>query len=118
LAVGAAVVALAVAAGAFGAHALWDRLDPHQLALWETAARYLVIAGFGLIGNGLAAMRAPTRRWRPAGVMLLAGGLIFSVTVGALALGAPSWLGAVTPLGGVLLIGGFLALAWAALRPE
>jgi uncharacterized membrane protein YgdD (TMEM256/DUF423 family) len=114
--VGAVVLAVAVGGGAFGAHGLKARLDAHHLALWETAVRYLVIAGMGLLATGLAAAVQAGRAWSVPGWMLLAGGLVFSGTVAALALGAPRWLGAVTPLGGVLLIAGFLALAVVWLR--
>jgi len=109
--VGAIVMAVAVAGGAFGAHALKARLDAHHLALWETAVRYLVVAGVGLLATGLAAALHAGRAWGVPGWMLLAGGLVFSGTVAALALGGPRWLGTVTPIGGVLLIAGFLALA-------
>lgn len=115
LAAGAILVALAVAGGAFGAHALAERLAPRALAQWETAARYLVVAGFGVLATGLAALQAPLRRWTTPGVMLLSGGVVFAGAVGALALGAPRWLGAVAPLGGLLLIAGFLAVARVAL---
>ena len=43
---------------------------------------------------------------------LVAGGAVFAVTLYAMALGAPRWLGAVTPIGGALLIGGWLWLGW------
>lgn len=111
-AAGAFACALAVIAGAFGAHALRGRLDTGDLALWETAARYLMYGGFGMLAAGAG-------RWRhggPAAVMLGAGAAVFSGTVFALALGSPRWLGAVTPLGGLLLIAGFLTLAVGALR--
>jgi uncharacterized membrane protein YgdD (TMEM256/DUF423 family) len=113
---GSVMLAVAVAAGAAGAHALRTRLDPWSLDLWETAVRYLVIGGLGLLAAGLGGERGSARAWWAAGGMLAAGTLIFSGTVGAIALGAPRWLGAVTPIGGVLLIVGFLAMAWAALR--
>ena len=124
IATGALCCALAVVGGAFGAHALSGRLDPHARELWETAARYLVYGGFGQIAAGLlagsqggrAAARRPGRGADLAGGSLLAGAAIFSGTLGGLALGAPRWLGAVTPLGGLLLIAGFALLAWAAPR--
>ena len=43
------LAAVAVAAGAFGAHGLAERLEPRALGLWETAARYLMYAAFGLL---------------------------------------------------------------------
>lgn len=116
IAVGAVLAALAVTAGAFGAHGLADRLEAGELELWETAARYLMYAALGLLAVGLAAGRVAAAPAGFAGWSLLAGGLLFSGTVAALALGGPRWLGAVTPLGGLLLIVGFLAFAWSALR--
>jgi uncharacterized membrane protein YgdD (TMEM256/DUF423 family) len=106
---------LAVAAVAFGAHGLAARLHARSLELWETAARYLIYGAFGLLAVGLAGDRLG-RGAGVAGWCLAAGAVVFSGTVFALALGAPRWLGAVTPLGGALPILGFLALAWSALR--
>jgi uncharacterized membrane protein YgdD (TMEM256/DUF423 family) len=113
---GALCAALAVVAGAFGAHALAARLDPHALALWETAARCLLYGGLALALVGLLGRQGARQGVAGAGWCLLLGSAIFSGTVGALALGAPRWLGAVTPFGGLLLIVGFLWFAWAALR--
>ena len=48
----------------------------------------------------------------------LGGSLVFSGTVYALALGAPSWLGAVTPIGGTALLVGWVLFALRALRAE
>src|SRR5437588_2449737 len=113
ISIGAFAAALAVIAGAFGAHALADRLDAHHLTLWETAARYLMYGAFSLILLGLAA-RAAFRGnagntvgmggYGAAGLCLALGTLIFSGTVASLALGGPRWLGAITPLGGLLMI--------------
>lgn len=116
LAGGALWCALAVAAGAFGAHALADRLDVRSLALWETAARYLMYGGLGAALVGMAGVQWPRDGLVYAGISLLAGALVFSGTVGAIALGAPRWLGAVTPIGGLLMIAGFLVFAWTAVR--
>ena len=114
--IGPALCALAVLAGAFGAHGLKARLAPESLALWETAARYLIYAGFGLTLLGIAARQWPRSGFDWAAGSLLVGAAIFSGTVAALALGGPRWLGAVAPLGGLLLILGFVLFAWTALR--
>lgn len=116
LAMGPLLCAVAVLAGAFGAHALKTRLDPGALVLWETASRYLMYGGLGITLVGLFALMGGHRGLFWAGWLLVAGALVFSGTVGALALGAPRWLGAVTPIGGLLLITGFLAFAWFACR--
>ena len=113
--VGASVCALAVLAGAFGAHGLKARLDPGALELWETAARYFMYSGFGLIAVGLAG-QALGKPLTAAGGSLLIGSLVFSGTVAILALGGPRWLGAITPIGGLLMIVGFVLLALAAFR--
>ena len=113
---GALLGAVSVMAGAFGAHGLASRLDARSLELWETAARYLIYGAFALILVGLLGRQGAVRGVAGAGWCLLLGSLVFSGTVGALALGGPRWLGAVTPLGGTLLIAGFLLFAWAALK--
>ena len=114
--VGPGLCALSVIAGAFGAHGLKARLTPDALALWETAARYLIYAGLGLTLLGLLARQAPRSGFDWAAGGLLIGAAVFSGTVAALALGGPRWLGAVTPLGGLLLVAGFALFAWTAFR--
>lgn len=113
---GAATCAVAVAAGAFGAHALRDRLAADSLLLWETATRYLMYSGLGLLVMGAAQLQMPRPGFFLSEVALLLGGVLFSATLCALALGAPHWLGAVTPFGGVGMIAGFLLFAWSAAR--
>lgn len=115
IAIGAVLAAASVAAGAFGAHGLADRLDPRSLELWETAARYLMYAALGMVATGTLERVWAQRLLVAAGWCLLAGAVVFSGTVFALAIGAPRVLGAITPIGGLLLIAGFLLLAWAAL---
>jgi uncharacterized membrane protein YgdD (TMEM256/DUF423 family) len=119
LATGSLVWALGVVAGAFGAHALAARLDQHALALWETATRYAIYGGLMLCVIGLTARDFGARGlMRGAPWLLLVGVGIFSGTVGALALGAPRWFGAVTPLGGVAMIVGALLFAYRAFQPR
>jgi uncharacterized membrane protein YgdD (TMEM256/DUF423 family) len=115
IAIGAVLAAASVGAGAFGAHGLADRLDPRSLEVWETAARYLMYAAFGMIATGTLERLWAQRLLVAAGWTLLAGAVVFSGSLFALAVGAPRGLGAVTPIGGLLLIAGFLFLAWAAL---
>lgn len=111
--------ALAVISGAFGAHGLEARLDARGLQLWETASRYLMYGSLALVLVGLYGQPGAqhgSNRVDSAGWCLLVGTLIFSGTVGALALGGPRVLGAVTPIGGTLMIVGFLLFAWATVR--
>ena len=114
--VGAGLVALAVVAGAFGAHALAGRLTPERLATWETAARYHMYGSFSVVLASLAGARWPSSLAANAGWVLVAGTVVFGGTVYLLALGGPRWLGAVTPLGGLGLIVGWLLLGLAVWR--
>jgi uncharacterized membrane protein YgdD (TMEM256/DUF423 family) len=116
--VGAVLAALAVAAGAFGAHALAARLSPDRLATWETAARYHMYGALSVVLVALALSRFPTSLLSTAGWVLVAGTLIFGGTVYALALGGPRWLGAITPLGGLALIAGWLLVVVAVWKAE
>jgi uncharacterized membrane protein YgdD (TMEM256/DUF423 family) len=113
---GSILLAVAVTSGALGAHLLRARLDAPSLSLWETAVRYLIVGGVGLLAVGLAAEGRPRAGWTATGTCLALGAAVFSGTVAALALGGPRWLGAVTPLGGVLMIAGFVLAAVTALR--
>jgi uncharacterized membrane protein YgdD (TMEM256/DUF423 family) len=116
IAVGALLCAVSVTAGAFGAHGLKSRLDADALALWETAARYLMYGGLGIVAVVLASRPAGGRLYGWSAGSLLVGAIVFCGTVAILALGGPRWLGAITPIGGLLLIVGFVLLALAALR--
>lgn len=116
VAAGAISGALAVAAGAFGAHALRERLPADLLAVWQTGAQYHLAHALALVGTGLVAGRAPGPAATAAGWLFLGGTLLFSGSLYALALSGVRVLGAVTPLGGVAFLAGWGALTWAALR--
>lgn len=107
---------LAVAAGAFGAHALKARLTPDLLAIFETGARYQLIHALALGLVAWAASRWPVTAPVVAGWALVAGTVLFSGSLYVLALTGQRWLGAITPLGGVAFLVGWGALAWAAWR--
>ncbi len=114
LLMGAISGAVAVAAGAFGAHALKARLAADLLAIWQTGAQYQLAHALALLAAGLLAGRAPGAASASAGWLFLAGTVLFSGSLYALALSGVRALGAVTPLGGVAFLGGWAALAWAA----
>lgn len=111
---GALFLGLGVALGAFGAHGLKELVSEARLATFETAVRYQVYHGLGLLSltalaprGGLAALAAP---------FLIAGTVVFSGSLYALVAGAPAWFGAVAPVGGALLILGWALVAWRLLR--
>ena len=80
-----------------------------MLAVWQTAVQYHAWHALGLLAIGLS---APSDWSRAAGWLLVAGIVLFSGSLYALALGAPRALGAVTPIGGLMLILGWLAFAF------
>jgi uncharacterized membrane protein YgdD (TMEM256/DUF423 family) len=102
------LAATAVALGAFGAHGLKARLSAEMLAVWHTAVQYHAWHALGLLAIGLSRDTAWTRG---AGFFLIAGIVLFSGSLYALALGAPRAVRAVTPVGGAALILGWLAFA-------
>lgn len=111
---GAVCAAIGVALGAFGAHSLRNTLTPAELSLWDTATRYWQLGGLALVLFGL--FRERREGSGLPGWLLLAGMLLFSVSLYALALGGPRALGAITPFGGLSLMAGFLSFAWQARR--
>lgn len=113
-AIGALVAGLAVAAGAFGAHALRDHLAPERLAQYELAVRYQLYHALALLAVGWAAYRWPGAAVNAAGWLFIVGIVIFCGTVYALSFGSPRWFGAITPIGGLSLIGAWILLGWAA----
>jgi uncharacterized membrane protein YgdD (TMEM256/DUF423 family) len=118
LATGAGLAALAVAAGAFGAHGLEGRIDSDLLATFDTAATYHMLHALGLLAVAWAVGRWPNAGFATAGWLLLAGVSVFSGSLYLLVLTGARWLGAVTPIGGLLLIAGWTVLAWRAFRPK
>lgn len=112
VAAGAALGCLGVILGAFGAHALKAQISGEALGWWQTGVQYQMWHGLAVVALGLSG-RPKTR---PAAWLFVAGCVIFSGTLYAMSLGAPRWLGAITPIGGLLLIVGWANLAWRALR--
>ena len=105
---------IAVAAGAFGAHALRARLAPELLVVFETAARYQMYHALALIAVAWAGARWPGPFPTWAGWCFALGTLLFSGSLYAMALSGARWLGAVTPFGGAAFLAGWLCLALAA----
>jgi uncharacterized membrane protein YgdD (TMEM256/DUF423 family) len=112
VALGALNAAIAVAAGAFAAHGLRDRLEARALEIFETAARYQMYHALAMVLAGVLTVRGAAT----AGWLFQAGILVFSGSLYALALSDIKVLGAITPLGGLAFLAGWLWLAYAAWR--
>lgn len=113
-ATGAISALLAVAAGAFGAHALRSRLSADLVAVFETAARYQMYHALGLLFVAIVAADG-NRLGVAAGWLLIAGTVLFSGSLYALALSGARGLGAITPVGGACFLAGWACLALAVL---
>jgi uncharacterized membrane protein YgdD (TMEM256/DUF423 family) len=116
LTIAGVLLALATACGAFGAHALKGQLPAERLQLWDTAVRYHFFQALGLIGMGLTLRTLDSGALRGAAALLIAGVVLFSGSLYALALGAPRALGILTPLGGLAWIAAWVLFAWGTWR--
>ena len=110
---GALSAMVAVAAGAFGAHAMKARLSSEYLAVFETAARYQMYHALALIAAAWAVTRWPGALPVWAGWLFVAGTALFSGSLYILSVTGIRWWGAVTPLGGVAFLAGWLCLVLA-----
>jgi uncharacterized membrane protein YgdD (TMEM256/DUF423 family) len=112
---------LAIAIGAFGAHALQDFLaslpdGAKREAWWATGVRYHAWHALLLLGIALLDGRAHAKALRLAGWLSIAGVTLFSGSLYLTTLTGVRWLGAITPLGGLCFLGAWLAIAIAALK--
>jgi uncharacterized membrane protein YgdD (TMEM256/DUF423 family) len=114
IALGALNAAIAIAAGAFAAHGLREKLDARALEVFETGARYHMYHAFALVLVGLVGMTV--RGSQTAGWLFQVGIVLFSGSLYALALTGTKGIGAITPIGGLAFIVGWLWLAWSAWR--
>lgn len=107
---GAASALVAVAAGAFGAHALSSRVSAARLGVWETAARYQMYHALALLAVAFLTRNGagPWLRW--SGWLFVTGTILFSGSLYVLVLADRAWLGAVTPAGGAAWLLGWGAL--------
>ena len=115
---GAASGFVAVAAGAFGAHALKSRVSTDMLSVFEVGARYQMYHALALFAVAWVAARWPGPAALAAGWLFVAGTVLFSGSLYLLALTGVRWLGAITPLGGAAFLAGWLCLGWAAWRGQ
>jgi len=113
--VGALNGLIAVAAGAFGAHALKSRLDAAELATFEVGARYQMYHALALLAVSFVAANRPSTAASVAGVCFTLGIVLFSGSLYGLSLCGWRWLGPITPLGGILFLIGWAALGWSAI---
>ena len=109
--IAAALCFLAVALGAFGAHALRSTLETRgMLDVWNKAVLYHFIHAIALFALALYGTANRVAWW-----LLFAGIFLFSGSLYLLALSNVRWLGAITPLGGLCFLAGW---AWLIIAPR
>ena len=112
----AIIGALSVALGAFGAHALKEKLPADALAIFETAVRYQFYHVFALLAAGILFKEFQNKWIKNAGKLFIAGIIIFCgslyllTTIKGLNVEGMNWIGAITPLGGIAFITGWICL--------
>ncbi len=110
--VGAALAALGVAAGAFGAHGLKGRVEPELIDVWKTGAFYHIVHALALVAVGTLSTHNKPPPPTPVGWLFVTGILLFSGSLYLLVLTEVKALGAITPLGGLSFI---VAWTWLAI---
>jgi uncharacterized membrane protein YgdD (TMEM256/DUF423 family) len=103
---------VAVALGAFGAHALKQKLSTDLLAIYQTGVQYHFYHTFALLAVALLMLQSPLSvalRW--SALLFCIGIVIFSGSLYALSITGIRWLGAITPIGGLAFLVGWIMLA-------
>ena len=107
---GAIFMALAVAIGAFGAHALESLLTADQLQTYNSGVEYHFYHALGLLLVGIISSHAPSKQLKWSALLLGLGIILFSGSLYVLAVSGIRWIGAITPVGGISFIAGWVML--------
>ena len=114
---GTVMSGLAVVLGAFGAHALSERLEPPALEIFKTGVQYQMYHGLALVLTGILLKSKPSKNIANAalsfiiGIFLFSGSLYF-ITIGKLTNNDFKWIGPITPLGGIAFMVGWGLLVY------
>ena len=109
---------IAVAMGAFAAHALKENLSERYLSVIQTAVDYQFYHALGLILIGLLYQQNKNKLTARAGWLMLCGIILFSGSLYILGLSGTKWLGMITPVGGVCFLIAWTTLAFSYLTPQ
>ncbi len=101
-----------VAAGAFAAHGLKNRMTPEMFAIFEVGVRYHMYHALALLAVAFSINLFPQSGVHVAGYFFILGILIFSGSLYLLSLTGARWLGALTPVGGFCFLLGWLWIIW------
>ena len=109
---GSVFAALAILFGAFGSHALKEKLTPEQLEIYDIATRYLMFHALGIFAIGILGYQVPSEILTLPLLFMVLGILIFSGSLYLISLAGYKKLGMVTPIGGLALIISWLMVAY------
>ena len=109
---GSAFAALAILLGAFGSHALKQKLTLEQLEIYDIATRYLMFHALGIFAIGILGYQVPSEILTLPLLLMVLGILIFSGSLYLISLAGYKKLGMVTPIGGLALIISWLMVAY------
>jgi len=101
---------LSVVMGAFGAHALKDKLSEYSMLIYDKAVFYQVLHALGILVIAILGQVFNTQQFNMSGWLFVAGILLFSGSLFILSVTGIKWLGAITPIGGVMFIVGWFLL--------
>ena len=107
---GISLCCLSVVMGAFGAHALKDRLSSYSMSIYDKAVLYQMFHSIAIIFTVLIGQVLNTNQYNICGWIFLFGIMIFSGSLYLLSITDIKWLGAITPIGGTLFIVGWLVM--------
>jgi len=107
------LLALAVAIGAFGAHGLKQHISGEMLQTYKTGVEYHFYHALGLLLIGVLTISFPSELLKWSAIFLVAGIVLFSGSLYALAISGIKWIGAITPVGGLCFIAGWVLLFFA-----
>ena len=109
---GSVFAALAILFGAFGSHALKEKLTLEQLEIYDIATRYLMFHALGIFAIGILGYQVPGEVLTWPLLLMVFGTLIFSGSLYLISLAGYKKLGMVTPIGGLALIISWLMVAY------
>ncbi|NQU55321.1 MAG: DUF423 domain-containing protein [Bacteroidetes bacterium] len=105
-----ALLVLAVAIGAFGAHGLKSHFSNEMMQVYKTGVEYHFYHALGLLLVGLLSVSMPSSVINWSAICLTVGIVLFSGSLYLLSVTGIKWLGAITPLGGLSFIAGWILL--------
>ena len=109
---GSVFAALAILFGAFGSHALKEKLTLEQLEIYDIATRYLMFHALGIFALGILGYQVPSEVLTWPLLIMVFGTFIFSGSLYLISLAGYKKLGMVTPIGGLALIISWLMVAY------